>query len=133
MLLAVFDVAMREPVPSFRLPPSEGSERHSSTPRMSNNKLVFNPETGQKLRLKQAREKEAAGQIVWVDEGKTFRNATFRDLPAIIAKRNEQAKNSEPLGFAELPGVIVRDIKIDYNLIAQANALCPRPKKQANV
>jgi hypothetical protein len=98
-----------------------GSARHSSAQRMSNNSLVFNPETGQRMKFKQAKEKEAEGHIIWVDEGRTFRNATFRDLPSIIAKRNEQAKLRSPLEFAELPGIVVRDIKTDYNLIHQAH------------
>jgi hypothetical protein len=88
---------------------------------MSNNFPVYNVKTKQRLRYKQAIRLEADGQIVWVEEGKTWRTATREDLPAIIAKRNEQARLRSPLEFAELPGIVVRDIKTDYNLIHQAH------------
>jgi hypothetical protein len=88
---------------------------------MSNNFAVYNDKTKQRLRYKQAVRLEAEGHIVWVEQGKTWRTATTEDLPAIIAKRNEQARLRSPLEFAELPGVVVRDIKTDHKLIHEAH------------
>jgi hypothetical protein len=88
---------------------------------MSNNFPVYNPATNQRLRYKQAVKLEADGQIVWIEQGKTWRTATREDLPAIIAKRNEQSRNREPIAAAELPGIVVRGIETAPGLVAQAN------------
>jgi hypothetical protein len=60
--------------------------------------------------------------FAWVKEGETVRDLTLAES---IAKRNEQAKNAEPLAYAEVPGITFKGpIPNDFNLIRQAHEFC---------
>lgn len=73
---------------------------------MSNNFLVYHESTGQRLRFKQAVRLESEGSLIWVEYGKTWRNATQADLPQVLAKRAELARTAERMESAELPGIV---------------------------
>lgn len=60
--------------------------------------------------------------FAWVVQGETVRDLTLAES---IAKRNEQAKNAEPLAYAEVAGLTFKGpIANDYNLIRQAHEFC---------
>jgi hypothetical protein len=95
---------------------------------MSPDKRVLNTTTGKRLKRNQALKAIDACACAWVIEGETIRNL---NLAESIAARKEQAKNSEPLPHAELPGISyeptaagITAMRNGYELIMQANALC---------
>lgn len=60
--------------------------------------------------------------FAWVETGKTVRDLSLAES---IAKRNEQAKNAEPLAYAEVAGLTFKGpIPNDFNLIRQAHEFC---------
>jgi hypothetical protein len=63
---------------------------------------VLNITRGFRLRLNQARKAVENCACAWVEHGSTIRDLT---LPESIAARNIQAKNREPLPYAEVPGL----------------------------
>jgi hypothetical protein len=85
---------------------------------MSNNHRVLNLTRGFNMKAKQALRAIEECACEWVVEGESVRDLTLAES---IAKRNEQAKLRTPLEFAELPGVVVRDIVTDYKLIHEAH------------
>lgn len=60
--------------------------------------------------------------FAWVEEGKSVRDLSLAES---ISRRNEQAKNAEPLPYAEVAGLTFKGpIPIDFNLIRQAHEFC---------
>jgi hypothetical protein len=58
----------------------------------------------------------------WVEYGVSVRDLTLAES---IAARNVQAKNREPLAYAEIPGLVFNGpIPTDYSLIRAAHQLC---------
>ena len=64
----------------------------------------------------------------WVVEGESVRDLTLAES---ITKRNEQARNREPLANAEIPGIIFKPCiagqsatQRSYQLVAAANQFC---------
>ena len=63
---------------------------------------VINLTHGMRLRLNQARKAVENCTVAWVEYGISVRNMTLAES---IAARNEQAKNREPLPYAEVHGL----------------------------
>jgi hypothetical protein len=95
---------------------------------MSNNTRIFHTQRNFTLKHSQALRAIAEGALMWVELGVSVRNAT---LPESIAARNAQAKASEPIAQAEIPGLTFQQpttasvsMHERYALIQQANQLC---------
>ena len=72
-------------------------------PQMTNNSRVFHVKRGFSLKFKQVEKAiEQNCSFVWVEFGKTFRDATPAEA---INMRNVQAKEREILESSELPGL----------------------------
>ena len=70
---------------------------------MTNNARVHHVSRGFSLKFKQVQKAiEQNCSFVWVEYGRTFRDATPAEA---IAMRNQIAKESEPLESSEIPGL----------------------------
>lgn len=76
------------------------------------------------FRLKPAHALRAIEQCSaeWVEQGVSIRNLSLAES---ICKRNEMAKNSEPLPYSEVAGITFKGpLPNDFNLIRQAHEFC---------
>ena len=80
----------------------------ASSPLMSNNKRVLNITRGFTLKHKQACRAVEQCSAEWVEFGVSIRDLTLAES---IAKRNIQAKERDPLPYAEIPGLIYQTDK----------------------
>lgn len=72
-------------------------------PQMTNNSRVFHVKRGFSLKFKQVQKAiEQNCSFVWVEYGRTFRDATPAEA---ISMRNQLAKEAERLESSEIPGV----------------------------
>lgn len=69
---------------------------------MSSNRRVENISNGFRMKPGAARRAIEACSVRWVDEGVSVRNLTLAES---IVARNVQAKNAEPMPFAEVHGL----------------------------
>jgi hypothetical protein len=77
---------------------------------MSNNTRVLHAIRGFTLKHSQVLKGIEKCALCWVEFGKTFRDLTPAE--AILA-RNQQAKEREPLAFAELPHLVYRPTEMN--------------------
>jgi hypothetical protein len=70
---------------------------------MSNNQRVLNTTRGYTLKHKQACRAVEQCSAEWVEFGVSIRDL---NLTESITKRNQQAKDRDPLPYAEIPGLI---------------------------
>ena len=92
---------------------------------MTNNTRILHAR-GFTLKAKQAMKAVAEGAAVWVEYGVSIRQATIEES---IARRNQQAKERDPLPNAEIPGLTfqppanaIKEMSEMYQLVQQANA-----------
>ena len=95
----------------------------ASSPLMSNNKRVLNITRGFTLKHKQACRAVEQCSAEWVEFGVSIRDL---NLAESIAKRNIQAKERDPLPYAEIPGLIYQTtdkqaLQKEIALSSQAN------------
>ena len=100
----------------------------ASSPLMSNNKRVLNTTRGYTLKHKQACRAVEQCSAEWVEFGVSIRDL---NLAESIAKRNIQAKDRDPLPYAEIPGILYKQpvsaalsAHKRAELVRQANQLC---------
>jgi hypothetical protein len=94
---------------------------------MSKPHRVLNLTKGIRLKYPQALRAIENCAATWVVEGEAIRDLTLAES---IAKRNEQARNREPLPLAEIYGLTYdppasdKSMRERYPLIKAANLLC---------
>ena len=69
---------------------------------MSSNKRIINLTRGYTLKYKQACKAIEECAAIWVDYGVSIRDLNLQES---ISRRNQQAKDREPLADAEIPGL----------------------------
>lgn len=92
---------------------------------MTNNSRVLNVTRGFTLKYKQALRAVDECAAVWVEPGRTIRDASLSES---IAMRNKQAADREPLPNMEIPGLIYQpsqanlaSSRLGYALTRQAH------------
>lgn len=95
---------------------------------MSSQIYVYDVHTKRHVKLKQAKRRVAEGVWAWVEEGVSVRMLTSFEMLAARAKLSP-AKDSFP--WAELPGVVTRDLEgVEHELqVAYQGTLLGSPKR----
>lgn len=95
---------------------------------MTNNARILNLTRKFSLKYKQALKAVDNCACAWVEPGVSIRDLTLAES---ITRRNEQARQREPLESAEIPGLVFQPpvtgqayARAGYELVKRANSFC---------